>query len=87
MQAAAQRQQTDNYRYCDRASGDHVYAQRYCTEQSPKTVGFIDFVVDANGLGQYVVRVAQGTKPFASLAEAEAWMQNRIPGGAPLIKG
>ncbi|MBY0509638.1 MAG: hypothetical protein K2P94_05745 [Rhodospirillaceae bacterium] len=77
----------DAYRYCDRASGEHVYAQRYRTEESPKTIGFIDFVVDAGGIGQYVVRVQQGTKPFASLAEAEAWMQTRASGGAPLMKG
>ncbi len=86
MQTATARQE-DNYRYCDRASGDHVYAQRYRTEESPKTVGFIDFVVDASGIGQYVVRIQQGTKPFASLVEAETWMQTRIPGGAPLMKG
>jgi hypothetical protein len=86
MQTATARKE-DNYRYSDRASGEHVYAQRYCTEQSPKTIGFIDFVVDASGIGQYVVRVQQGTKPFASLAEAETWMQSRVPGGATLMKG
>lgn len=86
MQTATARKE-DNYRYCDRASGDHVYAQRYCAEQSLKTVGFIDFVVDASGIGQYVVRIQQGTKPFASLVEAESWMQTRVPGGDPLTKG
>jgi hypothetical protein len=87
MQTAPAHKETDTYRHSDRASGEHIYAQRYFTEGSQSTFGFIDFVVDANGVGQYVARVQEGTKPFESLADAEAWMQNRIRSGARLMKG
>jgi len=68
------------------AAEERHYVQPYCTEQSRQTIGCIDFVIDAAGHGRFIVRVPQGAKPFPSLAQAEAWMQSRIQGGARLVK-
>ena len=66
---------------------EHVYAQRYCTEDARNFVGFVDFVTDSNGHNHYVARVSQGNKPFLSLAEAEVWLQTRVQNGARIVKG
>lgn len=69
-------------------SGEHIvprseealWTQRYCTDDSPDTVGFIDCVPDPAGIGPsyFVVRVKQGAVRCDSQGEAEIWLQKHV---------
>ena len=74
---------------------DALWTQRYCTDDSPETVGFIDCVADPAGLGpsHFIVRVKQGAVRCDSVGEAEIWLQKhvlhqrRVRDGVKLVRG
>jgi len=69
------------------AASEHVYTQRYRTEASEAAVGFVDCIVHQGAPSEFVARVKQGSKSFASLPEAEAWFEKRNGSGSKVIKG
>lgn len=74
---------------------ESLWTQRYCTDDSFDTVGFIDCVPDPNGVGPsfFIVRVKQGAVRCDSLGEAEIWLQKhvlherRVRDGVKLVRG
>ena len=76
-------------------SEDALWTQRYCTDDSTDTVGFIDCVSEPAGIGPsfFVVRVKQGSVRCDTVGEAEIWLQKhvlherRVRDGVKLVRG